>query len=91
MTVVVKKILVKDVRRGHIKEYSYCLAGKQHIVAFKSQHSHKKPEVLDLVRSNVCKMLVRSMGGENYFFTFIDYFSRKVWVYVLKTKGTKCI
>jgi hypothetical protein len=31
-------------------------------------------------------MLVRSMGGAKYFVTFIDDFSRKVWVYVLKTK-----
>jgi 5'-3' exoribonuclease 2 len=41
--------------------------------------------VLDLVHSDVCKMSVRSMGGEKYFVTFIDDFSRKVWVYVLRT------
>ena len=70
----------------HIKKCSDCLAGKQHRVAFKSQPPHKKPEVLDLVHSDVCKMSVRSMGGAKYFVTFIDDFSRKVWVYVLKTK-----
>jgi 5'-3' exoribonuclease 2 len=60
--------------------------GKQHRVAFKSQAPHKKPKVLDLVHSDVCKMFVRSMGGAKYFVTFIDDFSRKVWVYVFKTK-----
>jgi hypothetical protein len=31
-------------------------------------------------------MSVRSMGGPKYFVTFIDEFSRKVWIYVLKAK-----
>jgi hypothetical protein len=83
ITVLVKKNMLKGV---HIKKCSDCLAGKQHRVAFKSQAPHKKPEVLDLVHSDVCKMSARSMGGAKYFVTFIDDFSRKVWVYVLKTK-----
>jgi hypothetical protein len=92
MIVLVKKNLLKCVKGVHIKKCSDCLAGKQHRVAFKSQAPHKKPEVWDLVHSDVCKMSVRSMGGEKYFVTFIDDFSRKVWVYVLKTKDhTKCI
>jgi hypothetical protein len=56
----------------HIKMCLDCLAGKQHIVAFESEPSHKKLEVLDLVHSDVCKMLVRSMGGVEYFVTFIN-------------------
>jgi transposase InsO family protein len=83
VTVLVKKNLLKGV---HIKKCSYFLAEKQHRVAFKSQAPHKKPEVLDLVHSNVCKMSMRSTGGAKYFVTFIDDFSRKDWVYVLKTK-----
>jgi transposase InsO family protein len=83
MIVLVKKNLLKGV---HIKKCSDCLAGKKHRVAFKIQPPHKKPQVLDLVHSNVYKMSVRSMGGAKYFFTFIDNFSRKIWVYVLKSK-----
>jgi hypothetical protein len=62
-----------------------CLAGKQHRVAFKSQPPHKKPEVLDLVHSDVRKMSVRSMDGANYFIHLLMTFRRR-WVYVLKTK-----
>jgi hypothetical protein len=65
MTVLVKKYLLKGVKGVHIKKCSNCLAGKQHKVAFKSQVPHKKPKVLDLVHSDVCKMSVRSMGGAN--------------------------
>ena len=31
-------------------------------------------------------MKTTSIGGGRYFLTFIDDFSRKVWVYVLKSK-----
>jgi hypothetical protein len=86
MTVLVKKNLLKGLKGVHIKKCSDCLAGKQHRVAFKSQAPHKKSELLDLVYFDVCKMSVRTMGGAKYFVTFIDDFSRKVWVYVLKTK-----
>jgi hypothetical protein len=83
MAVLVKKKLLKGV---HIKKCSDCLIGRQHRVAFKNQPPHKKPEVLDLVHSDVCKMSVRSMGGAKYFVTFINDLYRKVWVYVSKTK-----
>lgn len=56
------------------------------MVAFKSLPPHKKPEVLDLVHSDVCKMTTKSIGGAEYFVTFIYDFSRKVWAYVLKSK-----
>ena len=86
MTVLVKKKLLKGVKGVHIKKCSDCLAGKQHRVAFKTLPPHKKPEKLDLIHSDVCKMLVRSLGGAKYFVTFIDDFSRKVWAFTLKTK-----
>jgi len=28
-----------------------------------------------------------SLGGNKYFLTFVDEFSRKIWVYLLKEKG----
>jgi transposase InsO family protein len=86
MTMLVKKNLLKGVKGVHLNKCADCLAGKQHRVAFKSQPPHKKPELLDLVHSDVCKMSVRSLGGAKYFVTFIDDFSRKVWAYALKSK-----
>jgi transposase InsO family protein len=32
-------------------------------------------------------MRTTSLGGARYFVTYIDNFSRKVWVYLLKSKG----
>ena len=44
-------------------------------------------EVLDLVHSDVCgKMNEKSLGGAEYFLTFIDDKTRYVWVYCLQRK-----
>ena len=43
--------------------------------------------MLSLVHSDVCgKMSTKSLGGAEYFVTFIDDKSRMVWVYPIKTK-----
>ncbi|CAA0832257.1 Uncharacterized mitochondrial protein AtMg00710, partial [Striga hermonthica] len=47
-----------------------------------------KENVLEMVYSDVCgPMEVESLGGSRYFVTFIDDASRKLWVYLLRTKG----
>ena len=56
----------------------HCLYGKQTMSPHK-RGSLRKAKPLQLVHSDVCgPMTVVSMGGEQYFVTFIDDFSRKV-------------
>ena len=55
--------MLKGVKGVHLKKCADCLVGKQHRVAFKSLPPQKKPELLDLVHSDVCKMSVRSIDG----------------------------
>jgi hypothetical protein len=44
---------------------------------------------LEIVHSDVCgPMRTTSLGGARYFVTYIDDFSRNVWVYLLKSKRT---
>ena len=43
--------------------------------------------VLDLIHSDLCGPMPKSLGGAQYFVTFIDDHSRKTWVYLLKTKN----
>ena len=46
----------------------------------------KKP--LELVHSDLYgPMRTNSIGGSRYFLTFIDDYSRKMWVYFLKEKS----
>jgi len=65
-----------------------CIGGKHHKIPFpKSSSSHSK-NPLDLVHSDVCgKMGEKSMGGAEYFLTFVDDKTRYVWVYPLKRKS----
>ena len=65
-----------------------CIEGKQHRVAFPSDGGRRATKVLEIVHSDVCgPMRTTSIGGGKYFVTFIDDFSRKMWVYILKSKG----
>jgi hypothetical protein len=47
----------------------------------------KRKNVLDLIHSDIWESLVESIGGSIYFLSFVDNFSRKVWVYMLKKKS----
>jgi hypothetical protein len=82
-----KKNVISGLKDVTLDKCSHCLAGKQNRVSFKSQPSSRKSEVLQLVHSDLCgPMKTRSHSGRLYFVTFIDDYSRKLWVYPLKRK-----
>jgi hypothetical protein len=61
------------------------MIGKHAKVSFPSKHRSK--EILDLVHLDVCgPMSVASITGSMQYVSFIDEFSRKTWIYFLKTK-----
>jgi hypothetical protein len=63
-----------------------CTLGKHAKAAFPSS-KHRSKEILDLVHSDVCgPMSVESITRSMYYVSFIDDFSRKTWIYFLKTK-----
>jgi transposase InsO family protein len=65
-----------------------CIEGKQARKPFPNDGATRATKVLEIVHSDVCgPMKTTSMGGARYFLTFIDDFSRKVWVLVLKCKS----
>jgi len=61
--------------------------GKNTRKPFTSSDTRSK-EILDLIHSDVCgPMSNKSLGGHQYYVTFIDDHSRKTWLdYLLKTK-----
>ena len=64
-----------------------CVEGKQTRASFSNDGGTRATQVLELVHPNVCKpMKTLSFGGTKYFVTFIDDFSKKMWVYILKSK-----
>ncbi len=65
-----------------------CIEGKQHRKPFPSDGGMRATKPLEIVHSDVCgPMRTTSLGGARYFVTYIDDFSRKVWVYLFKSKG----
>ena len=85
------EILAKDhlsnIKGQPLKSCEDYIAGKQHRVSFqRSDDARRLKKILDLVYSYVFSTFERSIGGVQYFGTFINNHSRKVWVYPLKKK-----
>ena len=64
----------------------YCILGKQQRLAFKVA-IHKSKDVLEYVHLDLWgPTRISTHGGKMYFLSLIDDYSRKVWLYLLKTK-----
>lgn len=69
------------------KQCEICVLGKHARLPFRSSNT-KTTSVLELVHSDVCgPMQERSLQSSRYFVTFIDDFSRKVYVYCIEYKS----
>ena len=65
-----------------------CVQAKQHKNSFSKDAGSKLKVVLEVIYSDVCRPVqVDSFGGNKYFVTFIDDFSRKLWTYLIKKKS----
>lgn len=68
--------------------YEECVVSKQHRNQFPQGKSWRAKATLELVHSDICGPITPcSNGGKRYIITFIDDFSRKVWVYFLQEKS----
>ena len=82
-----KRNLLKGIEICKLDLCKYCVFGKQNKVQFKTA-THKTKKFLDYVHTDVWgPMRVVSLGGNMYFVSFIDYYSRKVWVYFMRHKS----
>jgi transposase InsO family protein len=78
------KGLLRLARIQHI--YEVCQEGKQAPIFFPKSIT-PSTDVLQLICSDVCGLFrTHSYTGARYFVSFIDDFSRKTWVYLLKSK-----
>ena len=71
---------------GGVEICESCIGGKQCKSSF-SLSTTQTSEPLELVHSDLCgKMGKKSLGGAEYFLTFLDDKTHYTWVYALKTK-----
>ena len=65
-----------------------CVEGKSHRLPFQPSTVKRADHPLKLIHRDVCgKIGTQSLGGGEYFVTFVDYHTRHLWVYILKHKG----
>jgi len=82
-----KRSALPGVKYCKVDLCKFCIMDRQCRVAF-STSQHKTKCLLDLIHTDVSgPPLVASIGGARYYITFIDDFSRKIWVYFLKQKS----
>ena len=78
-----KRNLLKGIKTCTLDFCKYCVLGKQNRVQFKTA-MHKTEGILDYVHTDVWgPTRVASQGGHMYFVTFIDDYTKKVWVYFM--------
>ncbi|KAK2426061.1 putative mitochondrial protein [Trifolium repens] len=64
-----------------------CLVGKQSRKSFVDHIAMRAKEKLDVVYTDVCGPFdTESLGGNKYFVSFVDEYSRMMWLYLIKTK-----
>ena len=90
-----QKLTRDNLVRGHGYKHSNdttdfceaCIKGKHKKSPFQVHGSRRATELLDLVHSDVCgKLNTRSLGGAEYFVTFIHDYSHYTWVFMLRNK-----
>lgn len=65
-----------------------CLVGEQHVIAFNSILPMRAKEGLDVIHSYVYGPLeVLIYGWNKYFITFVNEFSRILWLFLIKAKS----
>ena len=65
-----------------------CVQGKSHRLPFQQSTEKRTSCPLELIHSDVCgKVGTQSLSGGEYFVTFLDDYTRHVWVYILKQKS----
>ena len=83
---LVKQGLLQGAKTCKLGFCEHCVFDKQTKVKFGTA-IHRTQGTLDYVHSDVWgPTKVASLGGMHYFVTFVDDFSRRVWVYTMKHK-----
>ncbi|GKC21018.1 retrovirus-related pol polyprotein from transposon TNT 1-94 [Tanacetum coccineum] len=86
LNLLIKQGLIKGLSSCKLDLCENCINGKTTRVKFRID-IHKTQGILDYVHSDVWgPSKTRSLGGRHYYVTFVDDFSRRVWMYTLKTK-----
>ena len=83
---LVNGLAIHDISAPAPPACSSCLAAKSHRHPFPESDSRAR-KILELVHSDVLSIPTPSLGGARYLVTFVDDYSRKLWVYPMQSKA----
>lgn len=86
MKILAEKKLLPGLTKVSLSFCEHCVTSKQHRLKFSTSNSRSKV-ILELVHSDVWQAPFISLGGAKYFVSFIDDYSRRCWVYPIKSKA----
>ena len=81
-----KDKFILEVKNVQLEKCTDCLAAKQNRTSLQTRPLMRRKAPLELVHTDICQVDTKSHAGSQYFVTFIDDCSRKLWTSVLKTK-----
>jgi hypothetical protein len=87
MQLLHKRNLLLDLKQIDLDFCEHCVYGKHKRVIFLRVGKENKSERLELVHRYVWGLAqVSSLGVSHYYVTFIDYATRKTWIYCIRKK-----
>ena len=84
--ILIERNLLPGLTLVNLPFCKHCVVSKQSRLKF-GRSIAKSKHILDLVHSNVWESPIMSLGGAKYFVSFIDDYSRRIWVYPIKKKS----
>ena len=86
LKILAERGLLHGLKSVNLPFCEHCVTGKQHRLKFDTSTARSKC-ILDLIHSDVWESPELSLGGAKYFVSFIDDYSRRLWVYTIKKKS----
>jgi transposase InsO family protein len=86
LKVLAKRDLLPELKSVSLPFCEHCVVSKQNRLKF-DRSTTKSKHILDLIHSDVWESPQMSLGGAKYFISFIDDYSRRLWVYPIKKKS----
>lgn len=86
LKVLVERDLLLGLKSVSLPFCEQCVIRKQHRLKF-DRSTTKSKHILELIHSDVWESSQMSLGGPKYFVSFIDDYSRRLWIYPIKKKS----
>ena len=87
LQILSKQGLLNGDKINNLDFCEHCIRGKQHRLSFQLG-SHKSKAILEYIHADLWgPEKIATQGGNSYFLSLVDDYSRKVWTFLLKKKS----